>query len=219
MPASRSGFHPGLSVRPQRGNRVCLIRSCPRCLPPHAGLADAAALSAADCKELGLSIGQRNRLLQAVQSATDVRPTQGTGATLLRQLSGVGYGLKALLITPAPPELEQFRAAFDAYANADKATRDRLYKAWDYNANGYVSLAEAGSGIKATLIRCACMPALSPGILAAVMACRWPRPLSPRVARPPRSRVVMARPQLDEKPSGGRVPLPPLLSVVHPGLQ
>jgi len=115
-------------------------------------LADAAALSAADCKELGLSIGQRNRLLQAVQSATDVRPTQGTGATLLRQLSGVGYGLKALLITPAPPELEQFRAAFDAYANADKATRDRLYKAWDYNANGYVSLAEAGSGIKATLI-------------------------------------------------------------------
>jgi len=114
-------------------------------------LADAAVLSADDCKELGLSIGQRNRLLKAVKGATD-RPAEGTGATLLRQLSGVGSAVKALVITPAPPELEKFRAAFDAYANADKATRDRLYQAWDYNANGYVSLAEAGSGIKATLV-------------------------------------------------------------------
>jgi len=113
-------------------------------------LSDAAALSAEDCKEMGLSIGQRNRFLKAAASASAAVPTAATRATgLVRQLSGA---VKSLVVTPPPPELATFLAAFEKYSTASKAERDKLYKAWDYNANGYVSLAEAGAGIKAALV-------------------------------------------------------------------
>lgn len=113
-------------------------------------LSDAAALSADDCKELGLSIGQRNRLLKAVSAASSSPASRG--GALLRQLSDVGAAVKSLVVTPPPPELAVFLGCFERYASAGKPERDQLYRAWDYNANGYVSLAEAGAGIKAALV-------------------------------------------------------------------
>ena len=117
-------------------------------------LEDAKLLSVEDLKELGFSIGTRNRLLKLFSEAKSgyVR----TAATNLA--SGIGASVKNLLLSGrgagAASDLAKFKQVFNIGGQdaTDKARRDRLYPCWDTNANGFLSLHEVDQGIKTTLI-------------------------------------------------------------------
>ena len=117
-------------------------------------LEDAKLLSVEDLKELGFSIGTRNRLLKLFSEAKSgyVR----TAATSLA--SGIGASVKNLLLSGrgagAASDLAKFKQVFNIGGQdaTDKARRDRLYPCWDTNANGFLSLHEVDQGIKTTLI-------------------------------------------------------------------
>ena len=117
-------------------------------------LEDAKLLSVEDLKELGFSIGTRNRLLKLFSEAKSgyVR----TAATSLA--SGIGASVKNLLLSGrgagAASDLAKFKQVFNIGGQdaTDKARRDRLYPCWDTNANGFLSLHEVDQGIKTRLI-------------------------------------------------------------------
>jgi len=114
---------------------------------------DARLLTSEDLKELGFTLGVRNRLMKVI---SDARPTM-VGKTIATA-SAYGGSVKNLFIgsrdTSSPNDLAQFKRVFDwgGQDAASKAKRDELYPCWDTNDNGFLSLAEVDQGIKVTLI-------------------------------------------------------------------
>eukprot|EP00310_Coccolithus_braarudii_P016293 CAMPEP_0183337590 /NCGR_PEP_ID=MMETSP0164_2-20130417/5172_1 /TAXON_ID=221442 /ORGANISM="Coccolithus pelagicus ssp braarudi, Strain PLY182g" /LENGTH=289 /DNA_ID=CAMNT_0025507297 /DNA_START=16 /DNA_END=882 /DNA_ORIENTATION=- len=109
-------------------------------------------LSAEDLKELGFTLGVRNRLLEIRASQATLVSRVAAAAT------GLGGSMRSLLGSvseiDAPADLRLFKQVID-YGGQDvtcKATRDQLYQCWDTNDNGFLSLAEVDQGIKVTLI-------------------------------------------------------------------
>jgi len=121
-------------------------------------LDDAKLLSVDDLKELGFSLGVRNRLLKTIADANfnpllavkgSFEKTSGSMKNLLDS------GLSALGISPGiPTDLAKFKDTFD-FGGEDAGSLQRrnvLYPCWDTNENGFLSLAETDQGIKVALI-------------------------------------------------------------------
>jgi len=118
-------------------------------------LQDASLLTAQDLKELGFTLGVRNRLLKVI---SDAQPSS-IGAIV----RGIGGSMKDLFVSVGgttradspPADLAHFKGIFNDLGKEDaagKEKRDKLYPCWDTNDNGYLSLAEVDKGIRITLI-------------------------------------------------------------------